>query len=69
MADFDLDLLERHIDALIEQNRLLRGENTSLRQRLDALMAERGELIEKTELARSRIEAMLSRLRAMEEHL
>ncbi|NCC29281.1 MAG: TIGR02449 family protein, partial [Gammaproteobacteria bacterium] len=44
-------------------------ENKSLRARQETLVGERGELIEKTEQARSRVEAMLSRLRAMEESL
>lgn len=69
MASFDIDQLERHIDGLIHLCRRLREENASLRARQEALVAERGELIEKNEQARSRVEAMLSRLRAMEESL
>ena len=69
MAKFDIDLLERQVDDLIHLCRRLREENASLRARQEALMAERGELIEKNEQARSRVEAMLSRLRAMEESL
>ncbi|NKN32238.1 TIGR02449 family protein [Marichromatium bheemlicum] len=69
MADFDLDQLERQVAALIRLNQRLREENVSLRARQETLVAERGELIEKTEQARGRVEAMLSRLRAMEESL
>jgi cell division protein ZapB len=69
LAKFDIDLLERQVDDLIHLCRRLREENASLRARQEALMAERGELIEKNEQARSRVEAMLSRLRAMEESL
>ncbi|MBK1643478.1 TIGR02449 family protein [Thiocapsa imhoffii] len=69
MAIFDLAQLEQQVDDLIRINERLREENRSLRTRQDILVAERGELIEKTEQARSRVEAMLSRLRAMEESL
>lgn len=69
MTKFDIDLLERQVNALIQLCRRLQDENTSLRARQEALMTERGELIEKNEQARSRVEAMLSRLRAMEESL
>lgn len=69
MAHFDLDKLEQQVDTLIRLNQRLRDENRSLLARQDILVAERGELIEKTEQARSRVEAMLSRLRAMEESL
>lgn len=69
MANFDIDLLERQVDELIRLCHRLQDENTSLRARQEVLMSERGELIEKNEQARSRVEAMLSRLRAMEESL
>jgi cell division protein ZapB len=69
LANFDLDQLEQQVNALIHLNQRLRNENGSLRTRQEILVSERGELIEKTEQARSRIEAMLSRLRAMEENL
>lgn len=69
MAKFQIDLLERQVDELIQLCRRLQEENASLRTRQEALMTERGELIEKNEQARSRVEAMLSRLRAMEESL
>lgn len=69
LANFDLAGLEQQVNALICLNQRLRDENNSLRARQEALAVERGELIEKTEQARSRVEAMLSRLRAMEENL
>lgn len=69
MATLDIAGLERRVDALIRLCRRLQDENDSLRARQETLVAERGELIEKTEQARSRVEAMLSRLRAMEESL
>ncbi|MES9927390.1 MAG: TIGR02449 family protein, partial [Candidatus Thiodiazotropha sp. 6PDIVS] len=44
----------------------LKDENKSLRMRQDNLVAERAALIEKTELARTRVEAMITRLKSME---
>jgi cell division protein ZapB len=69
LAKFDIDLLERQVESLLHLCQRLQEENASLRARQEALMIERGELIEKNEQARSRVEAMLSRLRAMEESL
>jgi len=45
----------------------LQDENRSLRDEQAGLRAERARLIEKTELARTRVESMISRLRAMED--
>jgi cell division protein ZapB len=67
VAKFDLDTLERQVDELIRTCRQLREENLSLRARQDHLVAERAELIEKTELARSRVESMITRLKSMED--
>jgi cell division protein ZapB len=69
LQTFDIDRLERQVDSLIHLCRRLQEENVSLRARQETLVGERAELIEKTEQARSRVEAMLSRLRAMEESL
>lgn len=66
MTDLDLKKLEARVDELIRTCETLKEENTSLRSRQDSLVAERADLIEKTELARSRVEAMISRLKAME---
>ncbi len=65
-TESDLQRLETQIDALIDTVNLLKQENTSLRHQQDQLMAERAQLIEKTELARSRVEAMISRLKSLE---
>ena len=65
-TETDLRQLEQRIDELIDTVGLLKNENTSLRQQKDKLVAERSQLIEKTELARSRVEAMISRLRSLE---
>ena len=62
----DLRQLEQRIDELIDTVGSLKNENLSLRQQKDKLVGERSQLIEKTELARSRVEAMISRLRSLE---
>jgi len=62
----DLENLEKQIDALIDTVASLKRENTSLRHQQDNLLSERAQLIEKTELARTRVEAMITRLRSLE---
>lgn len=68
-AELDLRKLEGRIEDLIETCSNLKEENQVLRQTQDKLMAERAELIEKTEIAKSRVEAMINRLKTMEIHL
>lgn len=65
-TETDLSHLEQRIDELIDTVGLLKNENTTLRQQKDKLNSERSQLLEKTELARSRVEAMISRLRSLE---
>ncbi len=65
-TELDLKRLESQVDQLIRTIELLSEENSNLRGKQQELMSERAELIEKTELARSRVEAMISRLRAIE---
>ncbi len=65
-SESDLQKLENQIDALIDTVAHLKQENTSLRHQQDNLLSERAQLIEKTELARTRVEAMITRLRSLE---
>ncbi len=65
-SESDLQKLENQIDELIATVGQLKQENTSLRHQQDHLMSERSQLIEKTELARTRVEAMITRLRSLE---
>lgn len=62
----ELKLLEKSLADLTLTCNQLREENRSLRQRQDALIAERAALLQKTEQARSRVEAMVGRLKSME---
>jgi cell division protein ZapB len=66
MADSEIRKLEQRIDELIGLCDQLSDENTLLRERQNSLVEERARLIEKAELARSRVENMLVRLKAME---
>ncbi|MFP4648367.1 MAG: TIGR02449 family protein [Halorhodospira sp.] len=63
----ELARLEQRVDELLRQHESLREENCLLRQAQEQLQAERASLQEKNELARSQIEAMISRLKAMEQ--
>jgi cell division protein ZapB len=65
-TDLDLQALEVRVEELIRACSYLKDENKSLRTRQDNLVAERAALIEKTELARIRVEAMITRLKSME---
>lgn len=66
MDKIDLHTLEARVDELIKACGDLADENRALRDQQGNLVAERANLIEKSELARSRVEAMIARLKAME---
>jgi len=66
MEELDIKKLEERVDELIQAIERLQSENKSLRDSRSSLEAERTQLIEKSELARSRVEAMISRLKALE---
>ena len=66
METLDTRMLEEKIDHLIRICNRLADENRALRDQQTSLIAERAALVEKSELARSRVEAMITRLRAME---
>jgi len=62
----ELDRLEEKLILLIQLCDELKAENIALRSRQAALLEERSELLGKNELARSRVESMLNRLKEME---
>ncbi len=62
----DLKALETRVDELIHTVDKLTSEDTAMKSQQNNLVTERADLIEKTEQARTRIETMISRLRAME---
>ncbi len=62
----DLKRLESQVDELLVLVHRLREENRSLRTRQDSLAAERASLMSRNEQARTRVEAIMGRLRTME---
>lgn len=62
----ELQSLEVQLQELLNLCERLKTENKSLRNQQDVLVSDRASLIEKNEKARTRVEAMISRLKAME---
>jgi len=65
-VEVDLKALEVRVEELIKACEFLKEENKSLKVNQESLVAERAALVEKTELAKNRIEAMISRLKSIE---
>lgn len=65
--DVELEGLEKRLDELVMICGQLKEENRSLRQRQEALMAERATLLQKNEQVRARVEAMVGRLKSLEQ--
>jgi cell division protein ZapB len=62
----NLEALSLRVEELIRVCDALREENRVLRKQLSAVAAERAGLAEKNAQVQSRVEAMISRLKAME---
>jgi cell division protein ZapB len=62
----EMDVLERRVSELISLTEQLSRENKALRTQQENWSVERAKLIEKNELAKSRVESMIGRLRALE---
>lgn len=62
----ELKDLEEKLDRLIEQYNLVKNENHSLKIKQEELVRQKAKLLEKTSLARTRVEAMITRLKGME---
>jgi len=62
----ELNEVSGRIDRLLELCQRLAEENRSLRLSQEQLSAERSNLLAKNEQARSRVEAMIARLRSLE---
>ncbi len=58
--------LEQQVGELIELTNTLSRENKALRTQQRNWTSERAKLIEKNELAKSRVESMITRLKALE---
>ena len=64
--ELELSSLEARIDELITTIESLTVENTVLKTHQNRLTIEKTELISKTEQARTRVEGMITRLKALE---
>jgi cell division protein ZapB len=63
MEKDDLQQLEQQIDDLLKVSRRTREENMLLKSQQSAWVTERAKLVERTELARRRIDKMVERLK------
>lgn len=68
MSAHDQTLLAigERVDRLLELCRALQNENRSLRHSQEQLASERAQLLARNEQARSRVEAMILRLKSLE---
>ena len=62
----ELVRLEKRLDELVVICNQLKEENRSLKDRQDSLIGDRATLLQKNEQVRARVEAMITRLKAME---
>jgi cell division protein ZapB len=65
-TSIELKELENKLDTLIDKYHSVENENSSLKTKQDELVKEKAKLLEKTTLARIRVEAMITRLKSME---
>lgn len=63
----DLQAIDEALAQLVAQLQALKGENELLKQRMDTLMAEKSQLMQKNDQARTRLEAMINRLKMLEQ--
>lgn len=67
MADDEWTALEEKVEELIELCTVLGRDNRALRTQQENWTTERAKLIEKNELAKSRVESMITRLKTLEQ--
>lgn len=60
--------LEKQLNELLKRYHLLKTENESLKIKQESLVKEKAKLLAKTTLAKTKVEAMISRLKSMEEN-
>ena len=59
--------LEARVDELLRISAHLRQENRLLRERETRLLDDRAQLVEKNDLAKARVEAIITRLQSLEQ--
>ena len=65
-VEAELVALSRALDQALERMRRLAEENASLRRGRDQLVGERAALMTRNEQASARVEAMIERLKSLE---
>jgi cell division protein ZapB len=63
----DLKRLEDRLDDLVKICNKLQTENKSLKEKQETLSRERATMVQKNEEVRARVEAMIVRLKSMEQ--
>lgn len=69
MENKAIQQLEQQVDELLNASRRIREENLLLKSQKAAWLSERTQLVEKTNVARQRIEKMVGRLKELDEEL
>lgn len=62
----DLSALESRVDELIDRCEALARENRVLRENNRSWTVERASLLERNEIAKSKVEAMIERLKSLD---
>ena len=62
-----LQLLEQRVEELLGLSAQLRQENQVLQSREVKLLEERAELLKKNDMARAKVEAIITRLKSLEQ--
>ncbi|HMA98723.1 MAG TPA: TIGR02449 family protein [Wenzhouxiangella sp.] len=65
-SEADLNRLHAGLQDVVKRLQVLEEENRSLKARQENLVNERASLVQRNEEARSRVEAMIERLKALE---
>ncbi len=63
-----LETLEQQVSALVDTCNYLKEENRLLRAQQERLQEERAALMERNHAARTRVDAIISRLKSLEAH-
>ena len=66
-VEIELKRLEKRLEDLVATLSQIKEENRALRQRQETLTSERAGLLQKNEQVRARVEAMIGRLKSMEQ--
>ncbi|MNJ57779.1 hypothetical protein D3C77_533820 [compost metagenome] len=67
MENAELQALAAKLEVLLRQHEQLKAHNRQLWANEKAWREERAQLVEKNEMARVKVEAMISRLKALEQ--